>query len=208
VTVTDSNQHLPPWTIDELAEGCLSPVEKAPAMEHVRSCPECANDLESSRALMRALASLQSFEPSPRFADRVMARVSLPVLAPEPALRRRWLPRTRRGWMLGVMGALAPVLPLLAMLSWLTGRGIAPGSVFAVATRWASQAGWSALVKVAEVVVRSRTFEWLVTTGSDLVGGTQGLSVAGAVFAMAIPLSGWMLLRLLRAPVGGMTHAR
>jgi hypothetical protein len=51
-------------------------------------------------------------------------------------------------------------------------------------------------------------FQWMVTTGAELVGGTRGLSVAGVMFAVAIPLSGWMLVRLLRTPVGGMTHAR
>jgi hypothetical protein len=203
--VNEANAHLPPWTLDELAEGTLSPGEKALALEHVRRCGECAADLEASRALMHALSSLPSFDPAPGFADAVMARV--PVLAAEPVAVRRWLPHTRRGWMMAVLGALAPVLPLLGMLSWLAGRGIYPAALFAVGTRWVARAGWSLVVEGVAAVVRSSLFQWMVTTGNDLVGGTRGLSVAGALFAIAIPLSGWMLVRLLRAPVGGMTHA-
>jgi hypothetical protein len=66
---------------------------------------------------------------------------------------------------------------------------------------------WGMLVRVAAAVVGSGVWEWLVTTGNDLVGGTRGLSAAAVVFAIAIPLSGWMMVRLLKTPVGGMTHA-
>jgi len=79
--------------------------------------------------------------------------------------------------------------------------------VFGMGGRWVTQMGWSLLVRATEAVVRSGVFQWAVTTGSDLVGGTRGLSVAGVLFAVAIPLSGWMLQRLLRTPVGGITHA-
>ena len=108
---------------------------------------------------------------------------------------------------MAVAGALAPLLPLFALLTWLAGRGMTPGALFGVGGRWVSDAGWSLLVSVTKAVVRSGVFEWLVTTGNELVGGTRGLSVAGVMFAVAIPLSGWMLVRLLRTPVGGMTHA-
>ena len=48
------------------------------------------------------------------------------------------------------------------MMSWLTGQGFAPGSVVASGAQWLSRTGWAALVKVAEVLVRSRVFEWAV----------------------------------------------
>jgi len=206
--VTDPNAHLPPWTLEELAEDTLSPGEKALAMEHVRRCALCSGDLGASRALIQALSSLPHFDPSPNFAAGVMARVLLPATVAQTVARRRWLPRTRRGWTMAAAGALAPLLPLLALLTWVAGRGISPGALFGMGGRWLTEAVWSLLVGVTGAVVRSGVSQWMVTTGSELVGGTRGLSVAGVMFAVAIPLSGWMLVRLLRTPVGGMTHAR
>lgn len=206
--MTEPNAHLPPWILEELAEDALSPRERDHALEHVRRCAQCAGDLDASRALIQALSSLPRFSPSPFFADSVMARVALPATAVQAVARRRWLPRTRRGWAMAAVGALAPLLPLFALLTWLAGRGMSPGALFGVGGRWATQAVWALLVRVTEAVVRSGPFQWAVTTGSDLVGGTRGLSVAGVMFAVAIPLSGWMLVRLLRTPVGGMTHAQ
>lgn len=205
--MTDPNAHLLPWTLEELAENTLSPRERALAMEHVRNCAACSADLDASRALLQALSALPRFEPSPQFADNVMSRVTLPATAAQAVAQRRWLPRTRRGWTMAVAGALAPLLPLLALLTWLAGRGMSPGALFGMGGRWMGQAGWSLLVRATETVVKSGVFQWLVTTGADLVGGTRGLSVAAVLFATAIPLSGWMLVRLLRTPVRGMTHA-
>ena len=205
--MTNETAHLPSWTLEELAEDTLSHAEKALALEHVRQCQQCAAEVDAHRALFSALAQLPSWDPSPSFADTVMARVLLPVAAPEAVLRRRWLPKTTRGWMMSGVGVLAPLLPLVALLGWLTGQGMTPGTLFGVGRRWMTDAVWGMLVRVTGAVVRSGFWEWLVTTGNDLVGGTRGLSAAAVVFAIAIPLSGWMMVRLLKTPVGGMTHA-
>ncbi|HKP74459.1 MAG TPA: hypothetical protein VJT67_02900 [Longimicrobiaceae bacterium] len=205
--MTDATEHLQPWTIEELAENTLSPREKAQAMEHVRHCAQCAGELDASRALVRALSALPRFEPSNTFAASVMARVNVRAFAADEAVQRRWLPQTARGWMMTIVGALAPLLPLAGLLVWLAGRGMSPGALFGMGGRWVTEAGWSLLVRATEAVVRSGIFQWVVTTGTDLVGGTRGLSVAGVMFAIAIPASGLMLLRLLRTPVEGMTHA-
>lgn len=201
------NAHLPPWTIEELAEDTLSPRETAQAMEHLRRCARCAGELDASRALVQALQALPAFDPSPSFAASVMARVAIHATAAQAVAARRWLPRTARGWMMALVGGLAPLLPLAGLLVWLAGRGMSPGALFGMGGRWVTQAAWSLLVQVTAAVVRSGVFQWMVTTGADLVGGTRGLSVAGVMFAIAIPASGLMLVRLLRTPVGGMTHA-
>ncbi|HEX6747971.1 MAG TPA: hypothetical protein VF092_11825 [Longimicrobium sp.] len=205
--MTNETAHLPSWTLEELAEDTLSHAEKALALEHVRQCQQCAAEVDAHRALFSALGRLPTWNPSPSFADAVMARVLLPAAVPEAVLRRRWLPKTARGWMMGGVGVLAPLLPLVALLGWLTGQGMTPGALFGVARHWVTDAVWGLLVRVTGAVVRSGFWEWLVTTGNNLVGGTRGLSAAAVVFAIAIPLSGWMMVRLLRTPVGGMTHA-
>lgn len=205
-TVTNETTHLPPWTLEELAEDTLSHAEKGLALEHVRRCDRCAAEVDAHRALFSALASLPSLDPSPGFADAVMQRVTLPAAAPAAVLKRRWLPRTRRGWMTAGVGALAPLLPLMALLSWLSGSGVDAGSVPGRAWSWLAGAAWSLLVRGAAAFVGSGAWQWLVTTGNDLVGGTRGLSVAAVLFLVAVPVSAWAMVRLLRTPVG-MTHA-
>ena len=206
--MTYPTAHLPPWTLEELAEDMLSPQESALALEHVRACAQCAADLGASRAMIAALSGLPRFDPSPAFADAVMARVPVTAAVPLRARLRRWLPQTRGGWT--GLAASFPVLaaPLVALLAWLFSHpGVTPGSLWGVGRRWAVEGAWDALVRSTEWVVQSRAFEWGVTTGSELVGGTQGLSVLAVMFLVAVPLSGWALVRLLRTPVGGMTHA-
>lgn len=205
-TVTNETTHLPPWTLEELAEDSLSHAEKALALEHVRRCARCASEVDAHRALFAALASLPQFDPSPAFGDAVMSRVTLPVTAPQAVLRRRWLPKTKRGWMMAGIGALAPLLPLFALIGLVTGQGFNPGKVAGSAWSWFADTMWSLLVRAAGAFVGSGIWQWLVTTGNDLVGGTRGLSVAAVLFGIAIPVSAWVMLRLLRTPMGA-THA-
>jgi hypothetical protein len=207
--VTYLTDHLPPWTLEELAEGTLSPAETVGALQHVRACERCTAELDASRAVLAALAALPSFDPSPGFADRVMAQVVVhPAVAPAPAGLRRWLPKTRKGWTFLLGGILAPVAPVVALLTWILGYpGVSIGSLWGVGKEWLTEAAWGAVVRATEAVVQSPVFEWMVTTGNEAVGGTQGLSLALILFAIAIPVSGWAMLRLLRTPMGGVTHA-
>ncbi|HYJ80449.1 MAG TPA: hypothetical protein VEW03_12630, partial [Longimicrobiaceae bacterium] len=136
MTVTYDSTHLPPWTIEELAEDTLSPVERALALDHVRDCSRCAADLDVSRAVIAALSALPAFAPSPGFADTVMARVAVPAFAEsaEQARVRRWLPRSQKGWMYFLGGVLAPIAPLMALLTWLLGYpGVSAASLWGVA---------------------------------------------------------------------------
>ncbi|HEU0054452.1 MAG TPA: hypothetical protein VFQ39_14795 [Longimicrobium sp.] len=206
--MTSQTTHLPPWTIEELAEDTLSPKEKAPALEHLRSCALCAAELEQSRSMLAALSALPRFDPSPSFTEAVMARVAVAAAEPARSRLRRWLPASRKGWAgLGV-ALLVPALPLFTLVAWLFSHpGVTAGSLFGAGRRWAVDSAWSGVVGAAEWLVQTPVFSWMVTTGSDLVGGATGLSVIGIMFLLGIPLSGLALVRLLRTPTGGITHA-
>ena len=207
--MTHPTAHLPPWTLDALAENELPHAERALALEHVKGCATCAADLEAARAVFASVAALPHYDPSPSFAQAVMARVRVqPALAPEPAKVRvrRWLPHTRKGWMgLGAL-VLLPAAPVMALLAWLFSHpGVSAGALWDVGRERTGAALWSALVRATEWVVQSGAFQWAVTEAGRL-GGPVALAVL-ALFALSVPVSAWAMVRLLRAPVGGMTHA-
>jgi anti-sigma factor RsiW len=210
VTVTRPTSHLPPWTLDALAEGELSYSERSLAQAHLNGCEQCSADLEAMRMVTSALNTLPHFQPSANFADAVMARVAIrPVEAPAEAAKvRRWLPRSRKGWMFLGTGLLAPLAPLVPFLAWILGHpGVTAGSVFGVAERWTVEAVWGGLVAAAEYLLRSGTAQWVVTQGEHLPGGYATLLAGVAAVAVAIPLSSWAMIKLLRTPMGEMSHA-
>lgn len=202
--------HLTDWTLEQLAEGELSPLERERAEDHLQECPRCAGELAGYRALFEALSSVSRPAPSAAFADAVMARVRLrPAEHPALAWLRRLLPSTRRGWAL-LLGALAaPGVPVVALLAWLLAR---PMVTPAGLVRWAAD-GARDLALAAFV----HAGEWLSSSGAaarawDLVEPAAALprsALAGGalLLAVGVPLSAWTLYKLLRTPTRGTTHA-
>jgi hypothetical protein len=204
--VTQPTAHLERWTLDELAEGTLSNSERVAAEEHLRRCSTCTDELDAARAVIAALGALPHFDPSPMFADGVMARVVLPGLATAPAAarRRRWAPQSRRGWMLVLAAVMAPLAPLFPFLAWVFGHpGVTPGALLGVARN----AAVGASVRGAEWLARSGATEWVVTQGERIPGGYSVLAAFALAVLLAIPVSGWAMVRLLGTPNGGLAHA-
>lgn len=207
--MTQPTAHLEHWTLDELAEGTLSQMERTRAEAHLRQCTLCTAELEASRAVIAALDSLPRFEPSAGFADAVMARVVLPAEAPEAAkARRRWLPSTRRGWMLVLAAALAPLAPLVPFMAWVFSHpGVTAGSLWGIARGWVAETVWGGTVQAAEWLARSGVARWVVEQGGQLPGGYAGLLAIVVMALLAVPVSGWAMVRLLRTPTGELAHA-
>ena len=208
--MTYSPGHVPQWTLELLAEDALPPEERVEALAHVDRCVLCAAELEACRALVVALSGLPRFEPSAQFADAVMSKVRVrPAESWAFARMRRLLPSTRRGWMMLAGAFLAPLAPLVAGMAWLLSQPmVTAGGLWSMSDKWISQAFWSLLSLSVEAVVRSRVWEW----GQDLAGGrvdltSGGLPVIAVLMIVATPLAAWSLARLLRTPMGDMTHA-
>jgi hypothetical protein len=202
-------RHLDDWTLEQLAEGMLPEGELGAATEHVEGCRRCAAELEGYRALHAALAGLPRLAPSPGFGDAVMARVKMPEPSPVWAMIQRWLPSTRRGWTILGAALVAPALPLLAGLAWLlTHPGVSAATLWQTVTTEASAMSATAL---------EQAFAWGLDSGLfgsvglvlDALGSVPLETLAGlfAVMAIAIPLSGWSLFRLVRAPMRNATYA-
>jgi anti-sigma factor RsiW len=215
-TVTDATGHLPYWTLEQLAEGDLSHRERTVAEQHLRSCSHCTAELESARALIAALEGLPAFSPSEAFAQSVMARVQIVPLTSEAAApaaaaeaRTRWLPATVKGWM-GLMTALVAFIAPLAMLGvYLAAHPlVSVGALWGVGRAWVTNVAWNAIVEATGAVARSGAVNGL----ADLLAGVPGPTTAGVptlllLILAAIPVSALLMVRLLKTPATGMTHA-
>jgi hypothetical protein len=203
-------QHLSDWTLEQLAEGMLGEYEHQAATAHVESCARCTAELEGYRSLFSALSGLPRFAPSAEFGDAVMARVRVgPQESAAVVWARRWLPATRRGWLIFTGALLAPALPLLGLVAWLFSQpGVSVVSVWGWtvtnATRFGHLAGDEA-GRWAHGLGLPATMQ---TVYNFLLGVPTGvLAAVLAVLAIGIPLSTWSLVRLLRKPVGNVTYA-
>ena len=208
--VPESMAHLTEAAVDQLADGLLAGEELERAEAHVHECAVCAANLEASRALFDALSTLPRFAPSSGFADLVMANIQLtPRASPVFAWIRHWTPATRRGWTLLVAALLAPMLPLMALTAWVVSspvvtapavvqwsmvqaRGFA-GNAGATLARWGLELGLPGWLEGLYKMARGVPLDAVVVT---LI-----------ILAVAIPLSAWSLVRLVRTPTGNVTYA-
>lgn len=202
--------HVPQWTLELYADDALPPDEREEVRSHVEGCPLCSAELEASRALFASLAQLPRFAPSPGFEDAVMARVTIrPEGSAVLARARRWLPATRRGWMMLFAALVAPFAPLLAVAAWLLSRPlVTAGGLMTMAERWAGEAAGAAVDGMAELVARSGIVEWGQGAAGALWGNPTGeLSLVAMFMALATPVAAYTLVRLLRTPMRGVAHA-
>lgn len=206
----NSPAHLTGWTLEQLAEGSLPSAESTRATEHLQRCARCSSEFEAYRVLAASLAELPRFAPSPDFADAVMARVRMaPAADPFYAKLVSSLPQTRRGWSMLVAAAVAPALPVILLVGWLLSQPLVTAGAL-----W--QWGSAQVLDGSRLVLASLT-EWSASVG--LLSAAQGLvesvqavplvtlMVVVAVLAVAIPLSAWALVRLVRTPMGNVTYA-
>src|SRR5690348_12576670 len=69
-----SGPHLTPEDLDAWLAGALVPA----ALEHLAGCPACQERADTEREIVALIAALPLMSPAPDFADRVMARVTVP----------------------------------------------------------------------------------------------------------------------------------
>ena len=208
--VPQPTAHLTEETIEQIADGILAGEALQRAEAHLEACSTCTVEVETSRAFFAALSQLPRFAPSPQFADLVMAKVQVtPRTSPVFAWIRHWAPETRRGWTLLVAALLAPMLPILGFVMWVASNPVLSASSV---LQWTVLQGRTVVVEAAHAVAR-----WGVAVG--ITGWVESAYTAAAsipvdalvlalvVLAVAIPLSAWSLVRLVRTPTGNVTYA-
>lgn len=146
---------------------------------------------ETDRTLDLYLASLSRFEPSPGFADRVMARV-----AERPALAVRTWPVRRAGRTLAALSG-AAALSSTALTAWVaTNFEALAATATAVATAW----GLAARQAIVAVVPGMAAWAGERLAAIALTAGpvTVGAVVAGAL--LSVPLGMFGLYLAARPP--------
>jgi anti-sigma factor RsiW len=208
--VPNPGPHLSDWTLEQMAEGELSPLEAAEAAVHLEGCTQCGAELAGYQALYAAIGDLPRFAPSPGFADAVIARTRM---EPEPWPITVWLrglaPKTRRGWFLLGSAVVAPAMPVLAAALWLlTHPLLTPAALW----QWVVMQGDTASAAATALLARWVTgadAAGLARGGYSLVSGvpTEALTVLVVALAIAIPSSVWALYRLVRTPTRNPEYA-
>lgn len=202
--------HLSDWTLEQMAEGELSPTEREQAALHLEACARCSAELAGYEALYAALSDLPRFAPSAAFSDAVMARTRM---VPEPWPITVWLrglaPKSRRGWVLLGSAVVAPALPVLAAALWLlTHPLLTPAALWQWVTMQGSTVGMTLAGLLTGWVTGSRV-TGLAEGSYEVVTGvpTVALTAFVVALAIAIPASAWALVRLVRTPTRDVSYA-
>ena len=174
-----------------------APVES----RHLSSCESCRREVAEIGSLQMRFSGLPVLEPSAGFADRVMARVSLPAPLWVRALDGlRVHPRR--------VAALAAVLvaTVAGTFSWLTAYPqVTPGVLLRLAVERGSGLLWDGIVTVATVAYDSGLAALFGAFRADLTAWSAVGALATLVLVGLVSM--WMLLKLMevspRAVVAG-----
>lgn len=175
--------HLAPEDIDFLLDGDegfgLHPLRK-----HVSGCADCRARLDDARAVARLIEALPHREPSPGFANAVMARVNVfePWYVTVADGARQMIPRTGPWRTMFVAGSGLAACTVTALAVWVTLR--------IDLAAYAAQLGWTRVQTAAATA-----------TGSTLasVVGEPALEAlrAGGLPAILIGTTGFLLVLAL-----------
>jgi hypothetical protein len=193
--------HLTPDDLDAWLTGALAPA----AQNHLTRCPACQDRAETEREIVTLLGALPLMSPTAGFADRVMARVTVPEPLAIRSLRsvRARVFATRRttalagGVLLLVLGSMAGSIVwtlghremLTAFGSWLAAQ--------------AGQLAWLGVQGIASNFIEQPWFAGLKSLAAS--PGRLGLATA---LGMVAYLGGVLALRrLLALPAQQVAHA-
>ena len=189
-----TNSHPEQERLEALAAGELNPADSAVIESHLVGCERCREEVDEWRALFGALSDLPGIEPSPAFADAVMARVAVrSAWAERLSALLRWVtPRTTAAWALVAAALALPALVYAGAFAWLATQ---PWFTMAALSVFVRQTvpGWigTGFEKLLGTVVYYGPIQTALGSIGAMDSGT--LALAAAAFGSTVVVSGWVL---------------
>ena len=189
-----TNSHPEQERLEALAVGELSAAEAAVVESHLVGCTRCLEEVEEWRALFGALGDLPGIDPTPGFADTVMARVDVrSAWAERVSALMRWLmPRTTAAWALLAAALSLPALVYAGVFAWLAQQ---PWFTMAAASVFIRQTLPDWIGAIFERVLGTVIYYGPVQSALGSLGTmeTQTLGLFAAAFGTTVLVSGWVL---------------
>jgi hypothetical protein len=185
-------------------ENWLSGILDAERTRHLDLCPECLDRTQVEREIAEQLAALPLLAPSPGFADRVMASVTVAdpfALRSLRALRQRIF-ATRRSLAVAASLALAVIGSMAASVAWSLANQDVLTSLGSWVLTQGTQAGWLALRGLASNFIEQPWYE----SARTLAGHPGRLAAAIGVASLAYLSGVFALRRLLALPTQQVAH--
>ena len=212
-----ADRHLSPELIQDLLDGALPGRRLVMAREHLSDCTHCRGQVAEWEPVFAKLAEVPRLEPSPGFADRVMAAHRVKALTPAPvpagleraldwverAVRSggRFLPSTPRAW--GVLGAVAavPMLVIMTLVGAVVAHPLVSWEALATFLRWRVADGLGAAGAWASQWLIQSPLAMTVWEMASQLTAAPGAALALLVGAWTLTLAAvWVLYRNVLAP--------
>jgi anti-sigma factor RsiW len=213
--------------LEAFVEGLLDKAERVVIESHLLGCPHCQTQVDEWRVLFAALSGLPQFEPSPGFADRVMAGVQLTPGSRRSTWQSAWgwaagrataasaaaaglLPKSTLGWAMVTAFLALPVVAGGAFVTWLLSRSyLTPETLWAYVSTQAVDAIRGVGTAALTAALQTDLISWLVMQLGHLIqnAGATGVGAILAAASAATMLSAWILYRnLIRTPTRGTNY--
>jgi hypothetical protein len=186
--MSDSILHPDTERLQSFVEGTLDDASRAVLESHLLECAGCQTEVEEWRSLFTVLAELPQFSPSLKFADHVMASVTLPDPWYVRALVRagdrvqRFAPRTSRGWALAAACLALPLTLFGVLATWLLSKPyMSASNVFAFTVHQGEEFLNSVAEGALSQAMQTDVALFLVRQIDAI--NTAGLGAAGALLA-------------------------
>ena len=196
-----SGPHLTPDDFDAWFAGAFAP----DVQEHLAGCPACRERAETEREIVALIAGLPLMSPSAGFADRVMARVTVPqpLRVRTVDLIRQRVFATRRSMSIAASFLVLVLGSMTASVVWTLGHQETLTALGAWLSTQAGQAAWLGVRGIASNFMEQPWFAGLRALAAS--PGRLGIATALALVAY---LSGVLALRrLLALPTPRVAHA-
>jgi hypothetical protein len=196
-----SGPHLTPDDLDAWLAGVLAPA----AQEHLAGCPACQERTETEREIVALIAGLPLMSPAAGFADRIMARVTVPqpLQVRTFDLVRQRVFASRRSLAFAASLLVVVLGSMAGSIVWTLGHQQTLAALGSWLRAEAGQAAWLGVRGVASNFIEQPWFSGF----RELASSPARLAIATGLALLAY-LSGVLALRrLLALPTPRVAHA-